>query len=597
MTKKRLLGLFLTSISVSVLASCGVEYSNSMLDSVGDGQAYTEIDDEDIDEITIFKNDWENFNQARSTKSPIYTKIKEKIGCDIYAHNAATGNWEENEILMQAAGKLPDIFLTNGSDNSQLLNSFIENGDILPISDWVSEEHYPHINAYLKNFDYLRTNLHYSLGKHWYIPSTWHNEKSLYVRKDWIDNLNAKLDTILVAEKIVGSTSEITDAIREQYKYKVPETLLDFYRLCRAFTLYDPDGNGLKDTYGYSSESNKDMDSWIFVAYGAGWNQFIKQEGSEEYTYSDIADGSKFASHFVARLIKEGYMSLDALNDDMDGKQNKVMTNKAGMCLAHNWYTNFASALMENNKWTKEEVVEKLVIVEPPAGQTGLHGCHGEDATWQGFCINANMSNARIRKCLELYDYLLSDEGYELLKYGVRGVHWNANEDGTFKESLLEPDPKTGLAIDLRYVDSAAFLYALVEWTMQYKTECINFSEIVIPRERIAERSSSFSDYPAVTTESFVEYFDGAHDYFLEQLVLFEKDSGEYLDKRDDDVDWKNFGWNELNEIPQMYKKKWDSVVKKYKETYHAQEFIADVNARISAGECVKVDPTKYDFK
>lgn len=598
MNKKSLNCLFLIPVAVVALAGCGNRggFNNDLFDWIGDGAAYNEIEDEEVDEISIFKNDWANFNTARQTNSPVYRKIKSVIDCDIEAVNSSSATWENQETLMQAGQTLPDIFLTNGPDNSYLFNKFIQNGDVLPISDWVSEEHYPNINKYLKQYDYMRKNVHYSYGKLWYIPSTWHNEKSLYVRKDWIDNLNNKLDTILVKEKIVANSSEITPAIREQYSYKVPTTLLEFYRLARAFTLYDPDGNGQNDTYGYTSESNKDMDSWIYIAYGAGWNQFIAQSDGS-YTHSDIADGSKYATAFIARMINEGYMSIDSLTLDMDGKQNKLMTNKSGMVLAHNWYTNFASALMENNKWSAEEVRNKLVMVEPPAGQSGLHGCHGDDTTWQGFCINANMSNSRIRKCLELYDYLLSDEGYDLLKYGVENVHYTKNADGSFKESLLPVDEKTGLVPDLRYVDSATFLYALVEWTMQYKTEAINFSDIVIPRHVIAEKNSSFSDYPSLTTDEYVDHFDEAHNYFLEQIVKLEKDDIVAWDKEDKNVDWKTFSWEDLTTLPRTFENKWKSIVKSYKENYRGQTFIDAFNKRVNSGEVTKVDPSTYVFR
>ena len=51
-------------------------------------------------------------------------------------------------------------------------NKLIRNEDILPISDWVSEEHYPNIYNYLKQFEFLRSNISYSDGKAWFIPSS-----------------------------------------------------------------------------------------------------------------------------------------------------------------------------------------------------------------------------------------------------------------------------------------------------------------------------------------------------------------------------------------------------------------------------------------
>ena len=75
--------------------------------------------------------------------------IKNKINCDIEALNSSSGTWEGQLSLLQADGDLPDIFLTNGPDNSFFFNKLIRNEDILPISDWVSEEHYSNIYNYV----------------------------------------------------------------------------------------------------------------------------------------------------------------------------------------------------------------------------------------------------------------------------------------------------------------------------------------------------------------------------------------------------------------------------------------------------------------
>ena len=59
---------------------------------------------------------------------------------------------------------------------------------------YLLREKYPNIYKHMQEFDYMRSNVSYARGKTWFIPSSWHNEKSLYVRQDWIDNLNNKPD-------------------------------------------------------------------------------------------------------------------------------------------------------------------------------------------------------------------------------------------------------------------------------------------------------------------------------------------------------------------------------------------------------------------
>lgn len=597
--KKRIFVITLICLISFFLFSC--DGSNKQTDdyfydeSVGDGEAYYEVDDEDVTSITVFKNDWSVFNTARNDSTPIYSKLKSVIGCDIEALNSSSGTWESQLSLLQADEDLPDIFLTNGPDNSYFFEKLIENGDILPISNWVSEVHYPNIYNYLKQFEFMRSNVTYSYGKMWYIPSTWHLEKSLYVRQDWLDNLNAKLDDIMVAEKIVSSKSEITDELRETWKFKTPDTLLEFYRLARAFTLYDPDNNGLNDTTGYVSESNKDMDSWIYVAFDAGYVQFIEENGS--YTYSDISKNSMYATSFVTRLISEGYMSIDSLTNDNEGKQTKFATGKAGMMYAHNWYNVIISAMMTAYDCTIDEAVSKVIMCEPPMGKNGTHGGAGDKGSWQGFCINANMSNARIRKCLEFYDYLLSEEGKTLLQYGVEGVHYTQNVDGT-KTSLLKVD-SNGFRQSIQQADPAAMLYALVDWTTEYNSTLTTNADIINARQAVSERNSSFSDYPCVTGEYYIEYMDSCHSLFLETIVLLQKNERSLFYEPSDSKNYNptTFGWDDLYTVSNAFKNKWNAFVKSYtSDAYGGNKMIEEFNSFIASGKAVKVDPSSYKY-
>ena len=127
----------------------------------------------------------------------------------------------------------------------------------------------------LKKYDFLAANVSYSQGKHWSIPVSHTLEHTLYIRKDWVDNLNkpAKLTAILTEE--LGHAPSAQELNDNRFVY--PTTMLEFYRLCRAFTLYDPDDNGLHDTFGYTCGAGENFfsDCWIFEAFGAGYQRMV----------------------------------------------------------------------------------------------------------------------------------------------------------------------------------------------------------------------------------------------------------------------------------------------------------------------------------
>lgn len=594
--KKLLAALLCMIMSLTFIVGCGGKKPggstwDGSIDFSQDGKAYKEVNDETVKKITVFKNDWNEFNTSRTSKSPVYTKISEAIGgVAIEAQNTGGDQLVNQLSMMQANKSLPDIFLIKGPNDPEFFNRLIRNDDILPISDWVSEEHYPNIYRRLKDYEYLRYNITYGQGKAWFIPSAHRNEKSLYVRQDWIDNLNNKLADCLIDEGIIENESQLTTEIREKWEYKLPTDLLEFYRLARAFTLYDPDGNGQNDTYGYVSESNKDMDAWIFNAFGASWNDFMFNEETQQYEPGDINDGSKYASLFIARLITEGYMSVDSLNNSNGDKQDKFARGSAGMMYAHNWLNVIVSSMMSIDKnSTVEATTAKIALIEPPKGENGTYYNTSGAPFWQGFCINANMSNARIRKCLEFYDYLLSDEGYELLQYGVEGVHYEKDAEGN-KKTLLPMDENNQFRKSIRTYDTATFLYALVDWTMDYKSTLGTNADIISKRENESESLYKPADYPWLQTTAIIKNKNDCNNFFLENIVNLEKNENSKYYKRQDNVaktkyNPMTFSYEDLKNVPLNFKKTWESNVSKYLNEYGGNDMIKEYNDYIASGK------------
>lgn len=595
---KKLLAALLclvTAFTFILGVGCGKKPGGSTwdgnIDFSQDGKAYKEVNDENVKRITVFKNDWDEFNQARTSKSPVYTKISNAIGgVTIMAQNTGGDQLVNQLALMQSSKDLPDIFLFKGPTDPEFFNNLIRNGDLLPISDWVSEEHYPNIYRRLKDYEYLRYNITYGKGKAWFIPAAHRNEKSLYVRQDWIDNLNAKLADCLIDEGVIENASQLTTEIREKWSYKLPTDLLEFYRLARAFTLYDPDNNGQNDTYGYVSESNKDMDAWIFNAFGSSWNDFMYNdaEGKKQYEPGDISDGSKYASLFITRLISEGYMSIDSLTNSNDDKQQKFARGDAGMMYAHNWLNVIVSYMMSVTKETVEQTTSKIALIEPPKGENGMYYNTSGAPFWQGFCINANMSNARIRKCLEFYDYLLSDEGYELLQYGVEGVHYEKDADGN-KTSLLPMDENNQFRKGIRTYDTATFLYALVDWTMDYKSTLGTNADIISKREKESESLYKPADYPWLQTNAIIKNKNKCTNVFQENIVNLEKNENSKYYKRKDNVaktkyNPNTFSYDDLREVPLNFRKTWESFVSQYLKN-GGSDMIKEYNDYIASGK------------
>jgi putative aldouronate transport system substrate-binding protein len=81
---------------------------------------------------------------------------------------------------------------------------------------------------------------------------------------------------------------------------------------------------------------------------------------------------------------------------------------------------------------------------------------------WSESYINANVSEAKFAKILELFDYLLSPDGRTLVRFGIEGVDYERAGDEIV--ILREPHPEHGLQPAGTKYPSAAYLSYLASW-------------------------------------------------------------------------------------------------------------------------------------
>ena len=146
-----------------------------------------------VDNITMFCNDWEQFNNAASVRSPVYKELVKAAGTELKAKSTGLETYYTQLDLMRVNQQLPEMFIIDGPTNPELYRGLIRDGEIIPITYYVNEENkddYPYLYEYLQQFSYMKTNLTYAKNEIWFVPVKWSNDKSLYVRRDWIRNLN-----------------------------------------------------------------------------------------------------------------------------------------------------------------------------------------------------------------------------------------------------------------------------------------------------------------------------------------------------------------------------------------------------------------------
>ena len=536
---------------------------------------------EDDHKLTIFRWDFAGVDSARKQNSPIYKEIMKNTDSSypIYVRTSGANNWEDALNNSFLGDNLPDIFVCYAMDRPSNFKKWIRDGAVLPISDYVSETQYPNLYNRLKEYDYLKDRIDYFGGKHYALPIETTLEHGMYIRLDWIENLNNKLASILVEDGVIASEAQMTEALRTQYEFKVPDTLTEFYRLTRAFTKYDPDGNGRNDTYGYtSSETNMWFNNWIFEAMSSnaegvhdstywGW----VDDGNGGLTSSWITEGSKKSVAFLNKLYKEGILDPDYIATNASQKQTKFVQGKVGIMVGNIWYNTMLDNFRSANGCTVEQAKERFTIINPPKGEYGARGMKGNPGFWCSVCINGRLSETERTAALKLLDYIYSDQADELFTYGVEGTHYKV-ENGE-KVSLMGQD-SNGYNYTLESKDPAWALSSLSSWKYSYYSPYQSNADMI---KTFMDNAAEYSRVDAVSyvqTPLYVEYDNSIANQALEQYVGMIRNSSYY-----GSADSNNPDWNNLYTFNAEFNSAWESFTNQYLNTWGGKRMIEEYSA------------------
>ena len=486
-------------------------------------------------------------------------------------------------------GNLPDMFISRTAETPVLFNKMIKAEALLPISDYVSEKEYPNIYRQLQKYSFLSKNIDFMNGKMYMIPTVWTQEHTMFIRMDWIENLNKKLASILVKDGVISNESSMTDAIYETYKFTVPQDLMEFYRLCRAFTLYDPDGNGKDDTYGYTSTVDMYSDNWLYVA-GGGYRIMEDNNKDGKYEFSGTSDGNKYIVNFVNNLLTNGFMDPSWATNDASDKLAAFGNGQVGIIENQAMLNLVLSYFVTQKNWSYEEAAEKIAMFAPPKGIDGEYGIQGHPNFWTSVCLSADMSEKKRGDALKLMDWLLSDEAVDLLTYGVEGIHYKKSENNekTVRESLMgaqEGEHPVNWTIDGKDTFSALRLFTNI--TSNYYNEMQTNSGKIIEAMEKAKTYNRYPDYYMLTEKTYTEYFEGLCDKMQTEFTLMERNTS-YASAKPDFTKTSDTWWDTFKQYSEPFNSAWSSYVKTMNTTYKGDAITTAYNAALKNGQLVK---------
>ncbi|MFI7063718.1 extracellular solute-binding protein [Kribbella sp. NPDC050124] len=265
--------------------------------------------------------------------------VKDATGVDVKLNFVTEGSQYTPKLQARAAANdLPDLYYSDATTQSQLSSQGLA-GDWTPLLDkmptWVKEHEVDRFKP-VGTFDGKLTGLTGRTG-YPYKPV-------VVIRKDWLQKLNL---------------SE-------------PKTLDQYFEVMKAFTERDPDGNGKKDTYGWTGAIKADGSLFGFdPIFGAFDALGLWQQSGDSVEFVGTSDKYRDALAFIDKMNKAGVIDPDWKAQKPEDTAIKYQSGKVGL-MQNDW----CAALCAGNyslfiKGNPKGVVE---ILDPPTGPGGASG-------------------------------------------------------------------------------------------------------------------------------------------------------------------------------------------------------------------------------
>lgn len=214
----------------------------------------------------------------------------------------------------------------------------------------------------------------------------------------------------------------------------VPTDLDSLYEVLHAFAYEDPDGNGVKDTYGLSlSTSIPGEMTHIMTAFDIPFASYDNLILTEDGTVTTIMKHPRFAEamEYMNRLYHEGIIDPDFVTMTAMQSYEALWNGKTGgidfisIGTTNNWYP---------GRYTWD-------VPQDPAEQfvfTFING-NGARRAYSDLSGNAVVINSKCaapEKALALINYMYyTEEGQDLIYLGIEGVmyQWIDKEQGKYE--------------------------------------------------------------------------------------------------------------------------------------------------------------------
>jgi putative aldouronate transport system substrate-binding protein len=218
---------------------------------------------------------------------------------------------------------------------------------------------------------------------------------------------------------------------------KAPETLDEMYTALWKFRHEDPDGNGVKDTYGWcpNAQAWYNVFAQVFGAYGILPYDWMLKDG--EVVWGGALPESKEVLGLLRDWYAEGLIDPDFVICQVKSSPipyQKFISGTNGFIVTGGNYHSF-------DKRNKASLVSVITELHPeaelvpgrfPVGPAGLRGTRIWSNAAHVFAFGSHMAATpeKVIRMLKIFEALATDEELFLAsRMGKEGVHWEFDEE------------------------------------------------------------------------------------------------------------------------------------------------------------------------
>ncbi|MDF2659649.1 MAG: hypothetical protein K0Q94_2440 [Paenibacillus sp.] len=337
-------------------------------------------------------------NLPSADKDFVKKTIEEKFNVNLKVEYLPFGTDYDTKInVIMTGGDHPDMFLANGAASQKFAvdglladqSKFVTKQTMPNYFKWITEDEIK--NYQLKGITHSRSPMPFQRGTY----------GSFYIRKDWLDKFGLQL----------------------------PKSYDELMTAMKKFSHEDPDGNGKKDTYGFSAAAagNRiplDFPAWIKNGLVA---DFMIDEKNLEFV--EVQSDAKVQQVItdIKEMIAAGVVDPDWFVNKTPQHFDKAAQGKVGVVFATD--RNIALDSVPTSIQARTKLIDPKADWQPifPFKDQPYGWKQGTPGGASPFLFSkavADKNPEKVQRSVQILDWLASEEGYLMTHYGQEGKHY-----------------------------------------------------------------------------------------------------------------------------------------------------------------------------